>query len=62
MASLYECSSNLLNRVKIINIDNKLYYFNGKCYDPVGKYDIAKLYREKVDEKIGSSKRTAICT
>lgn len=55
MASLYECSSNLLNRVKIINIDDKLYYFNGKCYDPVGKYDIAKLYREKVDEKIGSS-------
>lgn len=52
---LYECSKNLLNRVRIINNDDKLYFFNGKCYDPVGKYDIAKLYREKVDDKIGSS-------
>lgn len=52
---LYECSKNLLNRVRIINNDDKLYFFNGKCYDPVGKHDIAKLYREKVDDKIGSS-------
>lgn len=52
---LCECSKNLLNRVRIINNDDKLYFFNGKCYDPVGKYDIAKLYREKVDDKIGSS-------
>lgn len=52
---LCECSKSLLNRVRIINNDDKLYFFNGKCYDPVGKYDIAKLYREKVDDKIGSS-------
>ena len=52
---LYECSKNLLNRVRIVNIDDKLYFFNGKCYDPAGKYDIVRLYREKVDEKMGGS-------
>lgn len=52
---LNQCSKNLLNKVRIININNKLYFFNGKCYDPVGKYDIAKLYREKVDDNLGES-------
>lgn len=55
LSTLYECSKSLLNRAKIINMNDKLYFFNGKCYDPVGKYDIAKLYRKKVDDKIGSS-------
>lgn len=55
LPTLYECSKRLLNKVRIINYDEKLYFFNGKCYDSVGKYDIAKLYREKVDDKMGST-------
>lgn len=52
---LNKCSKNLLDKVRIINMNGKLYFFNGKCYDPAGKYDIAKLYRKKVDDDLGES-------
>ena len=50
--SLFECGLSLLNKVDIINVCEKLFYFNGKCYEPADKNRIIMLYRDRVDEKV----------
>lgn len=52
---LYICSEKLLEKANIINIYNKLYYFNGRCYDPVNKPKIIQLYRDYVDTTLGET-------
>ena len=54
--SLFECSQNLQNKVKIINCNGKLFFFNGFCYDPADKNDIIRLYRQTVDDKVNYTK------
>lgn len=47
--SLFECGQNLKNKVRIINLNDKLFFFNGFCYEPADKNDILILYRQTVD-------------
>lgn len=54
--SLFECSQNLQNKVKIINCNGKLFFFNGFCYEPADKNDIIRLYRQTVDDKVNYTK------
>lgn len=56
MPSLYECAEALKERVYIINFDDELRCFNGKCYDCVNSKDIITIYRKKVDNQLSGEK------
>ncbi len=47
--SLFGYSELLQQKVDLINVDNKLYYHSGKCYLPLNKRELIRLYRRKVD-------------
>lgn len=47
--SLIGYSDLLQQKVDLINVDNKLYYHSGKCYLPLNKRELIRLYRQKVD-------------
>lgn len=47
--SLIGYSDLLQQKVDLINVDNKLYYHSGKCFLPLNKRELIRLYRQKVD-------------
>ena len=47
--SLYECAEALKRKVHLMSYRNKLYYFNGYCYDIVQAKDVIRLYRKHID-------------
>lgn len=56
LPSLYICGELLKQKVHFIKLGDCLYYFNGRCYDVASKNAIIKLYRDKVDAKLGNEK------
>ena len=46
---LYECAKRLKERVKIICVENRLYYFDGRNYRALDKTGLVRLYRDIVD-------------
>lgn len=51
-ASLYEFSKLLLDKVNIINVEDKLFYYNGRCYNPLNVQKLITLYRHNVDDTL----------
>lgn len=47
--SLFQYSLFLQQKVDLLNIDGKLFYYNGKCYLPLTSTKLSQLYRQKVD-------------
>lgn len=54
--TMNECAERLLEKVSIICINSKLYYFNGRCYQPLDKVGLVKIFREKVSNNLYNSK------
>lgn len=54
--TMNECAERLLEKVSIICINNKLYYFNERCYQPLDKTGLVKIFREKVSNSLYNSK------
>lgn len=50
--SLFECANLLKEKVVVICVDNRLFYFNGRCYEPLDITSLVMLYRDKVDNKV----------
>ncbi len=57
--SLIGYSDLLQQKVDLINVDNKLYYHSGKCYLPLNKRELIRLYRQKVDYTLHNTKTLA---
>lgn len=53
---LYECAESLKERVHIINYDDELRCYNGKCYDCVDSKNIITNYRRNVDNRLSGEK------
>lgn len=60
MPPVYKCAELLKKKCEFINYEDKLYYYNGKCYDLIGEKEVAKLYIGKIDKKIGGEKNMHI--
>lgn len=56
LPSLYDCAEMLKRRVRLIYYQKNLYAYNGKCYDLLVPDDVIRLYRERVDTKLGGEK------
>lgn len=56
LPSLYDCAEALKRRAHLIFYQESLYAFNGRCYDLILPDDVIRLYREKVDTKLGGEK------
>lgn len=54
--SLYECAKKLKEKVRIVCIDKKLYYYNGCCYQPIDADGVIEIYRNVVDERLHGSR------
>lgn len=50
--SLYQCAQKLKEEVKIICLENKLYYYDGRCYRALTPDGLISLYREKIDTQL----------
>lgn len=59
LPSLYKCGELIKEKVHLIKYGESLYYFNGRCYDMVDKDGVIKLYRDRVDTKLGNEKNLA---
>lgn len=53
---LYECAERLKERIHLLFYQKNLYGFNGRCYDLLSADDVIRLYRSKVDNKLGGEK------
>lgn len=53
---LYKRAEMLKERVRMINYDGNLYYYNGRCYDIIDSKDIIRLYRERVDNTLSGER------
>lgn len=62
LPSPYECAEQLKARVHFISYNDKLYYYNGICYDLLKTDDIIRLYRDKVDETLGYERNLNLFT
>lgn len=49
MMSLYQCAEELKQRVRMICIENSLYFYTGTYYEQINTSNLLKLYRDKVD-------------
>lgn len=58
--SLYTCSVKLLNRIAIINVGNKLYWYNGICYEAVDSLKLVSLYRQYVDNQLHGTRNMTV--
>lgn len=50
--SLHACATKLLNRITIINEGNKLYWYNGTCYEKMNSLELVSLYRQHVNDQL----------
>lgn len=60
--SISECAKLLKREVPIIAVDNRLYYYNGKCYEPLTQIGVVTLYMNFVDEKLHHAKSLKVFT
>lgn len=56
LPSLFDCAERLKERIPLIHYQDSLYAYNGFCYDLLFPDDIIRLYRERVDDKLGGEK------
>lgn len=54
--SLASCAEELCKRAKIINVENRLYVYNQKCYESLKPIELITLYRSKVSDSLHGSK------
>lgn len=52
MPSIYECTRQLKEKVPIKCIGNKLFYYDGRCYQPLDKQKIVSLFRQYVRDDL----------
>lgn len=53
---LCDCVKRLKEKVRIICVENRLYYFNGACYKALDKTKLVQLYRDNVDRNLHGAK------
>ncbi|MEY8232277.1 phage/plasmid primase, P4 family [Oscillospiraceae bacterium 50-16] len=56
LPSLFDCAERLKERIPLIHYQDSLYAYNGFCYDILFPDDVIRLYRERVDDKLGGEK------
>lgn len=60
--TLARCAEELCHRVMIINMGNRLYLYNGICYEPLNPRELATLYRDKVSNSLHGSRNMKMYT
>ena len=53
---LCECAKRLKEKVRIICVENRLYYFSKPCYQALDKTKLVQLYRDNVDRNLYGTK------
>lgn len=58
--SLANYAEQLQNKVKLINVNNRLYFYNGICYEALNTTELIKLYRDNVNKELHNTKSLRI--
>lgn len=53
---LCECAKRLKEKVRIINVENRLYYFSEPCYHALDRIKLMQFYRDNVDRNLYGAK------